>query len=198
MAVFRIIALFMAFAVMALSGSAIGPIGFYGGPIVPGVGYGGFGVDGSLYQNYGLYQGNEGYQDYYDHFPKYAYDYGVNDPHTGDKKKVWEERHGDVVKGGYSLIEPDGTERIVEYTADDKNGFNAVVKKIGHAHHPIGPMVGPFGQQYGGQFGNQIPGQVGLDGGYLGVGSYPYQEFSPVYQGYGFGNAQSYQNIKQY
>jgi Insect cuticle protein len=38
--------------------------------------------------------------------------------------------------GGYSLYEPDGTKRIVEYTADDKNGFNAVVKRVGHAEHP--------------------------------------------------------------
>lgn len=34
------------------------------------------------------------------------------------------------------MNEPDGTIRIVEYTADDDNGFNAVVKKIGHAVHP--------------------------------------------------------------
>lgn len=34
------------------------------------------------------------------------------------------------------LKEADGTTRVVEYTADDHNGFNAVVKKIGHAHHP--------------------------------------------------------------
>lgn len=38
--------------------------------------------------------------------------------------------------GAYSLAEPDGTTRIVEYTADKHNGFNAVVKRIGHAHHP--------------------------------------------------------------
>lgn len=34
------------------------------------------------------------------------------------------------------MKEADGTTRIVEYTADDHNGFNAVVKKIGHAEHP--------------------------------------------------------------
>ena len=34
------------------------------------------------------------------------------------------------------MKEADGTTRVVEYTADDHNGFNAVVKKIGHAHHP--------------------------------------------------------------
>lgn len=31
--------------------------------------------------------------------------------------------------GSYSLIEPDGTRRIVEYTADPVQGFNAVVHK---------------------------------------------------------------------
>lgn len=69
-------------------------------------------------------------------YPKYAYNYGVNDPSTGDVKSAHEERDGDVVKGSYSLNEPDGTIRIVEYTADPHNGFNAVVKKIGHAVHP--------------------------------------------------------------
>ncbi|TGZ37782.1 Cuticle protein 19 [Temnothorax longispinosus] len=35
-----------------------------------------------------------------------------------------------------SVNEPDGSVRIVEYTADDHNGFNAVVKKVGPAIHP--------------------------------------------------------------
>ncbi|XP_017461954.1 PREDICTED: cuticle protein 19-like [Rhagoletis zephyria] len=70
------------------------------------------------------------------HYPKYAFDYGVKDAHTGDHKSQWEQRDGDKVKGGYTLAEADGTTRVVEYTADDHNGFNAVVKKIGHAHHP--------------------------------------------------------------
>lgn len=67
---------------------------------------------------------------------KYAFNYGVNDPHTGDVKSQHEERDGDVVKGSYSLNEPDGTVRIVDYTADPHNGFNAVVRKIGHPVHP--------------------------------------------------------------
>lgn len=36
--------------------------------------------------------------------------------------------------GGYTFKEADGTTRIVEYTADHKNGFNAVVKIEGHEH----------------------------------------------------------------
>lgn len=40
----------------------------------------------------------------------------------------WEERRGDLVHGSYSLLEPDGRIRVVEYTADDVEGFKAVVK----------------------------------------------------------------------
>ncbi|XP_068630717.1 cuticle protein 8-like [Battus philenor] len=69
-------------------------------------------------------------------YPKYAFTYGVKDPHTGDIKSQQEERDGDVVKGSYSLVEPDGTTRTVNYSADDHNGFNAIVHKSGHAVHP--------------------------------------------------------------
>lgn len=34
-----------------------------------------------------------------------------------------------VVTGSYSLTEPDGSIRTVTYTADDVNGFNAVVER---------------------------------------------------------------------
>ncbi|XP_065341072.1 cuticle protein 7-like [Cloeon dipterum] len=71
----------------------------------------------------------------YHHVPNYSFEYGVADPHTGDKKSQSETRHGDVVKGHYSLVEPDGTTRTVHYTADPHNGFNAHVTKSGHAVH---------------------------------------------------------------
>ncbi|RZC35014.1 cuticle protein 7 [Asbolus verrucosus] len=73
--------------------------------------------------------------DYYAH-PKYEFNYGVQDAHTGDHKTQHEVRDGDVVKGSYSLVEPDGTTRTVHYTADHHNGFNAVVERTGHAAHP--------------------------------------------------------------
>lgn len=38
--------------------------------------------------------------------------------------------------GGYTLDEADGTHRVVEYHSDGKSGLHAVVKRIGHAHHP--------------------------------------------------------------
>jgi Insect cuticle protein len=68
--------------------------------------------------------------------PKYSFNYGVNDPHTGDQKSQTETRDGDVVKGQYSLVEPDGSVRTVDYTADPVNGFNAVVSKSNPGVHP--------------------------------------------------------------
>lgn len=77
-------------------------------------------------------------------------------------------RDGDVVKGHYTVAEPDGTLRVVHYTADDHNGFNAVVEKHGQSVHPapvpIAPVVlkkvvpvvknviydEPYGHAYGG------------------------------------------------
>lgn len=35
------------------------------------------------------------------------------------------------------MTEPDGTKRIVDYTADKHLGFIATVKKIGHGHSQI-------------------------------------------------------------
>lgn len=60
--------------------------------------------------------------------PGYAFSYGVKDLHTGDVKSQWEHRDEGIVKGHYSVLEPDGSIRSVHYTADGKNGFNAVVR----------------------------------------------------------------------
>ncbi|KAF5307758.1 hypothetical protein FQR65_LT06629 [Abscondita terminalis] len=81
--------------------------------------------------------------DYYAH-PKYNFKYGVSDDHTHDHHNQHESRDGDVVHGEYSLHEPDGTIRIVKYTADHKNGFNAEVIKKGHAKHPETHVKHPF------------------------------------------------------
>ncbi|XP_063702263.1 cuticle protein 7-like [Culicoides brevitarsis] len=78
--------------------------------------------------------------DYYSH-PKYAFNYGVHDSHTGDVKSQHEVRDGDVVKGQYSLVEPDGSVRTVDYTADDHNGFQAVVSKSAPTVHAVAPVV---------------------------------------------------------
>lgn len=73
---------------------------------------------------------------YPDSIPEYSFGYSVSDAHTGDAKSQHETRHGDVVKGSYSLVEPDGTIRTVKYTADPHNGFNAVVDRQPVAVHP--------------------------------------------------------------
>ncbi|XP_053953178.1 larval cuticle protein A3A [Anastrepha ludens] len=67
--------------------------------------------------------------DIVDPHPQYTYAYNVQDALTGDSKTQEETRDGDVVRGSYSLIEPDGSRRIVNYYADPINGFNAVVQK---------------------------------------------------------------------
>ncbi|XP_071455829.1 cuticle protein 19-like [Hetaerina americana] len=96
------------------------------------------------------HHGGEGHHvDYYAH-PKYNFDYGVSDHKTGDNKNQWETRDGDVVKGSYSLHEADGTIRVVEYTADKHNGFNAVVKRQGKAVHPQHYAAAPQHGGYGG------------------------------------------------
>ncbi len=69
------------------------------------------------------------YDTEYDPNPSYSYAYDIQDHLTGDSKSQHESRQGDVVQGSYSLVEPDGSKRTVEYTADPHNGFNAVVHK---------------------------------------------------------------------
>ncbi|KAF6205224.1 hypothetical protein GE061_019391 [Apolygus lucorum] len=74
--------------------------------------------------------------DEYDPNPQYSYAYDIQDALTGDSKSQHESRSGDSVQGSYSLTDPDGTRRTVEYTADPVNGFNAVVHK-----EPLGVKV---------------------------------------------------------
>ncbi|XP_014103784.1 adult-specific cuticular protein ACP-20 [Bactrocera oleae] len=91
----------------------------------------------SLGEEHHGYEQEEEHVDYYAP-PKYAFKYGVNDFHTGDVKSQHESRDGDSVKGQYSLVEPDGSIRTVDYTADKHNGFNAVVHKTSPVHHEEG------------------------------------------------------------
>nr|XP_017019473.1 adhesive plaque matrix protein isoform X2 [Drosophila kikkawai] len=77
----------------------------------------------------------------YDPNPQYSYSYDVHDGSTGDVKSQQESRSGDVVQGSYSLIEADGTRRIVEYTADPVHGFNAVVHREGAVVKAVAPVA---------------------------------------------------------
>ncbi|XP_017105411.2 cuticle protein 7 [Drosophila bipectinata] len=59
----------------------------------------------------------------------YEFQWAVNDPHTGDIKSQKETRKDDKVEGVYELIDSDGYRRIVQYKADDHNGFEAIVQR---------------------------------------------------------------------
>ncbi|KAH9643772.1 hypothetical protein HF086_010482 [Spodoptera exigua] len=63
------------------------------------------------------------HHDYYTH-PKFEFKYKVDDDHTGDHKSQHEHRDGDVVKGHYSLHEPDGSVRDVHYHGDHHSGIS--------------------------------------------------------------------------
>lgn len=65
----------------------------------------------------------------FDPLPQYNFGYNVADALTGDYKSQTEQRSGDLVQGQYTVADPDGTLRIVDYSADAVNGFNAVVRK---------------------------------------------------------------------
>ncbi|KAF6211444.1 hypothetical protein GE061_011956, partial [Apolygus lucorum] len=61
--------------------------------------------------------------------PDYSFIYGVEDPEFGKSHKHQETREGDVVKGEYSVLEPDGSVRRVVYTSDAEHGFRATVTR---------------------------------------------------------------------
>ena len=65
----------------------------------------------------------------FDPHPQYTYGYDVKDALSGDSKTQVETRDGGFVQGQYSLNDADGYRRIVDYTADPVNGFNAVVRR---------------------------------------------------------------------
>jgi hypothetical protein len=76
---------------------------------------------------------------------QYSYAYDIQDALTGDSKSQHESRSGDVVQGSYSLVDPDGTRRTVDYIADPVNGFNAVVHKepVAYAAPAVAKAVAP-------------------------------------------------------
>ncbi|XP_058456847.1 cuticle protein 19-like [Malaya genurostris] len=80
--------------------------------------------------------------------PQYKFQYGVNDGHTGDHKSQWEHRDGEHVEGSYTVQEADGTHRVVNYKSDPAAGFQAHVKRDGHAHHPHGQSYANIDQHH--------------------------------------------------
>ncbi|KAL0266858.1 UNVERIFIED_CONTAM: hypothetical protein PYX00_009294 [Menopon gallinae] len=110
-----------------------------------------------------LFEGHEQYA------PKYSYHYEVNDPFTDDKKSHWERRDGDKVEGSYSLVEPDGAVRTVDYTADGHNGFSAIVTREKHGHKEV-TFHGKHAQ-------SGLEGQYNSAEEYAGINSYQAGEY---------------------
>jgi len=59
----------------------------------------------------------------------YDISYSVSDMTTGDIKTHQETRRGDEVNGQYTIVDSDGFQRKVNYRANDRDGFDAEVKR---------------------------------------------------------------------
>ena len=59
----------------------------------------------------------------------YEFNYAVNEASTGDVKSQQEKAVNGAIHGSYQLNDADGFLRIVDYTADDVNGFQANVRR---------------------------------------------------------------------
>ncbi|XP_076040834.1 uncharacterized protein LOC143025257 isoform X2 [Oratosquilla oratoria] len=62
--------------------------------------------------------------------------YAVKDDYTGNDFAHASNSDGNVVKGEYRVLLPDGRTQIVTYTADHHNGYVAEVKYEGEAKYP--------------------------------------------------------------
>ncbi|CAL8112487.1 unnamed protein product [Orchesella dallaii] len=109
-------------------------------------------------------------------YPAYKYSYGVADKITGDQKSASEVRDGAVTRGSYSLVQPDGVLRTVNYISTPKGGFQAQVINKGVAGHPavygvgkgVGIGAGLGGIGLGGA--RSVVGLGGIGGAGLGLG----------------------------
>ncbi|CAL4180019.1 unnamed protein product [Meganyctiphanes norvegica] len=66
----------------------------------------------------------------------YDFGYGVQDEYRGVAYDHSEDSDGNVVRGSYSVLLPDGRMQIVTYEADHENGYRANVEYIGEAQFP--------------------------------------------------------------
>jgi Insect cuticle protein len=90
-----------------------------------------------------------GYKADYEGPSDYNFNYDVNA--GADVKSQSEYSKDGYTAGQYTLIDADGLRRIVDYTADDYNGFQATVRR-----EPVGSYG--YGQNYNGYSGNSGSG----------------------------------------
>ncbi|XP_065345642.1 cuticle protein 7-like [Cloeon dipterum] len=78
----------------------------------------------------------------------FDFNYAVKDDYYGTDFAHNAVSDGDVVRGEYRVLLPDGRTQIVRYTADWKNGYNAEVTYEGTASYPQ-PAATNLNNQYG-------------------------------------------------
>ncbi|CAB3370955.1 Hypothetical predicted protein [Cloeon dipterum] len=78
----------------------------------------------------------------------FDFNYAVKDDFYGTDFAHNAVSDGDVVRGEYRVLLPDGRTQIVRYTADWKNGYNAEVTYEGTASYPQ-PAASNLNNQYG-------------------------------------------------
>lgn len=66
---------------------------------------------------------------------QYDFAYAIDDAASGLVTDRWEEKRGGVVKGAYSLLEPGGNVRTVDYQVDGGGGFKAIVRTRRPGHY---------------------------------------------------------------
>jgi hypothetical protein len=71
--------------------------------------------------------------------PQYSFSYSVVDSLSSNSQSREESREGNKVTGSYSVADPDGRIRRVDYTADKEHGFQATVTYDGQT----GPVAIP-------------------------------------------------------
>lgn len=91
---------------------------------------------------------------------QYSFQYDVSDPFTGDAKSQTESRDGDVVRGQYTVNDPDGTTRIVDYSSDPVNGFKVSINRQPNGAAPYVP-VSPYAR-----YAPYAPPPYGYNGAY--------------------------------
>jgi len=89
----------------------------------------------------------------------YNYAYAISDLTTGDIKSQQETRRGDTVQGQYTMMDADGYQRTVDYRADDRNGFDAEVRRepaaivaTPAARHQVISFDGNYAPRFDGQY----------------------------------------------
>ncbi|GAB6028083.1 hypothetical protein CHUAL_002303 [Chamberlinius hualienensis] len=118
---------------------------------------GGYGSDSSYgsggYRASGY--GGDAQSTIYNNLDGYNFNFGydVKDSKYGNYQSRQESGSADpkgVTKGSYSLVEPDGSVRTVNYIADWVNGFRAIVNdKNGVTHHGYNTGYGGSSKGYG-------------------------------------------------